>query len=159
MSCEQNLSLVEQINDSFREFSGEDLYAPPILQTPYKWLHEEAPYSILAHNISEDPHFIYANKYALSCFKYKPVEILSLPSRLSATDLDRPERERLLKLVTRDGIAYNYTGPRVDKYGKSFTIYDGVVWQLRNRQGKIWGKAALFWTAQHERPEWYPRKT
>lgn len=158
MSFEQTLNLIKQIDDSFRELSGEDLYRPPTIHNPYQWLHEDAPYSILVHNTATDPHFIYANKYALSCFKYTPTEMLSLPSRLSAKELDRSERELLLQSVTRDGIAYNYTGLRVDKYGNSFTIYDGVVWQLRNDKGETWGQGALFWTTKHERPEWYPKK-
>ena len=90
MSPEQNYILIQQINDCFNKLSGKNLYAPPEILNLYQWLHEEAPYSILAHNTEADPRFIYANKYALSCFKYSPDELLSLPSRLSATQQNRP---------------------------------------------------------------------
>jgi PAS domain-containing protein len=156
--------LIGPINDSFHRLSGQPLYAPravaPGVVAPgatalYQWLHEEAPYGILAHNTDADPRFIYANAHALASFKYTPEEILAVPSRLSASEQDRPERQRMLEIVLRDGIVYNYSGPRVDKYGHSFTIYDGVVWQLRHADGRIWGQAALFWTDNANRPEWY----
>lgn len=169
MISEPNKTLIRQINDCFHKLAGKPLYAPgttapgvatPEAMTPeaadlHQWLHEEAPYGILAHNTAADPHFIYANNHALASFKYTPAEILSVPSRLSASEQDRPERQRMLEIVLRDGIVYNYSGPRVDKYGKSFTIYDGVVWQLRNADGAVWGQAALFWTEEKTRPEWF----
>lgn len=169
-----NKTLIRQINDCFYQLAGKPLYAPgvatpgatapgvatPGVATPgaievHEWLHEEAPYGILAHNTAADPHFIYANNHALTAFKYTPAEILSVPSRLSASEEDRPERQRMLEIVLRDGIVYNYSGPRVDKYGGRFTIYDGVVWQLRHADGAVWGQAALFWTEEKVRPEWF----
>jgi len=156
----QNDILIRKINESFLRLSGKPLYAPPGAAAPgaavYQWLHEEAPYGILAHNTATDPRFIYANKHALASFKYSPEEILTVPSRLSASEQDRPERQRMLEIVLRDGIVYNYSGPRVDKYGDSFTIYDGIVWQLRNANNEVWGQAALFWTDAVKRPEWFP---
>jgi len=141
----QRETLIRQISHSFHSLAGRPLYAPPGISEIHHWLHEEAPYAILAHNTDADPHFIYANKCALACFKYSPDEILAIPSRLSASEQDRPERARMLEIVLRDGIVYNYSGPRVDKYGNIFTIYDGVVWQLRSIKGDVSGQAALFW--------------
>ncbi|WP_426295037.1 MEKHLA domain-containing protein [Dyadobacter endophyticus] len=162
----QNDTLIRQINDCFYRLSGKPLYAPgavapgaaaPGAAAVDQWLHEEAPYGILAHNTAADPRFIYANKHALASFRYTPDEILAVPSRLSASEQDRQERQRMLEIVLRDGIVYNYTGPRVDKYGNSFTIYDGIVWELRNASGEVWGQAALFWTDELKRPEWFRR--
>ena len=154
MNLTQKDTLIRQISDSFHWLSGWPLFAPPGADF-YKWLHEEAPYGILAHNTDADPHFIYANDHAVASFKYTADEILAVPSRLSASEQDRPERQRMLEIVLRDGIVYNYSGPRVDKYGHSFMIYDGIVWQLRNPDGRIWGQAALFWTDEVKRPEWF----
>jgi PAS domain-containing protein len=160
MTLVQNDTLIRQINENFLRLSGKPLYAPPVASDAavadvHQWLHEEAPYGILAHNIDADPRFIYANRHALASFKYTPDEILAVPSRQSASEQDRPERQRMLEIVLRDGIVYNYSGPRVDKYGNSFTIYDGIVWQLRNTNGEVWGQAALFWTDEVKRPEWF----
>ncbi|MDR2950471.1 MAG: MEKHLA domain-containing protein [Prevotella sp.] len=151
---EEKSLLIRQIDDCFYKLSGKRLPTPHDITDRYQWLDEEAPYSILAHNANADPHFIYANKYALSCFKYTLEEMLSLHSRLSAADEDRAERAQLLQIVTCDGIAYNYSGPRIDKYGSSFNIYDGIVWQLKDEES-VWGQGALFWTEEYNRPDWY----
>lgn len=155
MNIEQNDALIRQINDCFYKLSGKPLYAPPGIVGIHRWLDEEAPYAILAHNTEADPRFIYANSCALASFKYTADEILAVPSRLSASEQDRPERQRMLEIVLRDGIVYNYSGPRVDKFGNSFMIYDGVVWQLRNTDDEICGQAALFWTDENKRSEWF----
>ncbi|NLR77116.1 MEKHLA domain-containing protein [Chitinophaga eiseniae] len=149
------LSLIAQIDQNFLNRNGKGLPTPSGITARTQWLHEEAPYSILAHGTGTDPHFIYANQFALSCFKYNTAELLQLPSRLSAAPQDRSERERLLQDVSLNGIAYHYTGPRVDKYGNTFTIYDGVVWRLTNPDGSPFGQAALFWLHDEERPAWY----
>lgn len=155
----QNDTLIREINENFLRLSGKPLYADPTAAADvYQWLHEEAPYGILAHNAAADPCFIYANKHALASFQYLADEILTVRSRLSASDQDRPERQRMLEIVLREGIVYNYSGPRVDKHGNSFTIYDGVVWQLRNKNNEVWGQAALFWTDEVKRPEWFRQK-
>ncbi|WP_212004808.1 MEKHLA domain-containing protein [Chitinophaga sp. HK235] len=149
------LSLITQIDHNFLDRNGKALPAPTDVSARAQWLHEEAPYSILAHGTGADPHFIYANQFALSCFKYGIEELLQLPSRLSAAPQDRSERERLLQDVTLHGIAYHYTGPRIDKHGNTFTIYDGVVWRLSHPDGSPFGQAALFWSNELERPAWY----
>ncbi|HVI45134.1 MAG TPA: MEKHLA domain-containing protein [Chitinophaga sp.] len=149
------LPLITQIDHNFLDRNGSGLPVPPGIPARSQWLHEEAPYAILAHGTGADPYFIYANQFALSCFKYGIAELLQLPSRLSAASQDRSERERLLQDVTLHGIAYNYSGPRVDKYGHTFTIYDGVVWRLSRPDGSPSGQAALFWNSERERPAWY----
>jgi len=155
MNSEKKYSLLKQIDESFAKLNGSVLPCPDNINDRYKWLDEAAPYSILAHNADKDPHFIYANQYALTCFKYTEEEMLALPSRLSAGEQDREERQKLLDTVTKKGIAYNYEGPRVDKNGNTFNIYDGIVWQLRFDDGTIWGQGAIFWTDKDKRPDWY----
>lgn len=154
MFTKKRRELLEQIDKCFHRLNGTPLAFPPGIVDRHKWLHTEAPYSILAHNGGEDPVFIYANEYALSCFKYTMKEMLELPSRLSTAEKDREAREKLLKEVTKNGIAYNYSGPRVDKNGNTFMIYDGIVWELRDDDGTVWGQGALFWTDKKKRPDW-----
>lgn len=151
----QTLTLLKDIDRCFQDLNGKSLPCPENVSDKFQWLHEKAPFSILAHKNEKPPKFIYANNYALSCFKYTAAEIVGLPSYQSAAEQDREERERLLQSVTQNGIAYNYAGPRIDKYGHIFNIYDGIVWQLFDEVQNPWGQAALFWTDNSERPDWY----
>jgi hypothetical protein len=100
-----------------------------------RWLYEDAPFCVLAHNTDTDPRFVYANRAAQRCFEYDWSEFTSLPSRLSAEATNRGERQRLLDVVTRDGFASGYCGLRVAKSGRRFWIEDGVVWQLVGADG------------------------
>ncbi|PDT02348.1 MEKHLA domain-containing protein [Rhizobium chutanense] len=108
------------------------------------WLYNHAPFVVLAHNTAPDPCFIYANRTAQNCFEYSWEEFTALPSRLSAEQPDRAERQRLLDAVARDGFVDNARGVRIAKSGRRFWIEDVTVWQLIDEAGKRWGQAAIF---------------
>ncbi|OHV25374.1 MEKHLA domain-containing protein [Rhizobium sp. RMa-01] len=108
------------------------------------WLYHHAPFVVLAHNTLPDPRFIYANRTAQNCFEYGWDEFTSLPSRLSAEQPDRAERQRLLDSVTRDGFVENGRGVRIAKSGRRFWIENVTVWQLIDETGKRLGQAATF---------------
>lgn len=149
------LALIQRLDDAYRARSGEGLPGPHREGAErYEWLHRDAPFALLAHGTEDDPVFMYANQCAQTCFGYSFAEFIELPSRLSASSADRPERERLLQIVTANGIAHGYQGIRVHKTGEPFTIYDGVVWELLNEDGTRWGQAALFWPEPDNRPQW-----
>lgn len=150
-----SLALLEKIDVCYLALSGAVLPSPAGLVDRYRWLHEKAPYSVLAQGVGDDPHFIYANRFALDCFGYSEAEMLALPSRLSAEAALQPARQQFLESVSQQGIANNYAGIRVKKNGKTFPIYGGVVWQLRHQDGAAWGMAALFWREEHQRPDWF----
>ncbi|EAC0925597.1 MEKHLA domain-containing protein [Salmonella enterica] len=152
---EQALQLLSAIDASFYHYTGVYLPCPPSLSDRYDWLHNNAPYSLVAHNSENDPKFIYTNMQALKCFKYPLQEFLGLPSRLSASETDQPERQALLQTVKNRGIAFNYSGPRVDKHNNQFIIYDGIVWQSCEATKPIFGQAALFWPDDSEKPYWF----
>jgi hypothetical protein len=113
-------------------------------QVAARWLYEEAPYCVLAHNADPDPIFIYGNKAAQRCFEYTWEELTTLRSRFSAEEQDREERQRLLDLVKRQGFATGYRGVRIAKSGRRFWIDDAVVWQLVDEIGVLHGQAAIF---------------
>jgi hypothetical protein len=138
-------TLIERIDRCYQQLSGKPLPSPAGIAKRLWWLHQEAPYSLVAHGKGPDPHFIYANEYALRCFKYSREAFLQLPSRLSAASVDRPERQRMLNSLAANGIVSGYSGTRLTCQGEPFTIYDGVLWQLKDNEGLIWGQAALFW--------------
>src|SRR3970040_1200057 len=118
------------------------LLVPP--GTDADWLYREAPFVVVAHGTDQDPKFIYANKAAQKCFEYSWEAFMSLPSRLSAEAPDRAERQSLLDEVARNGFLSGYRGLRVAKSGRRFIIEEGVVWELRDRDGMRHGQAATF---------------
>jgi len=113
-----------------------------------RWLYEDAPFCVLAHDLSADPCFIYANKAAQRCFEYSWAAFTALPSRLSAEAPDRAERQMLLDRVAHNGFADGYRGLRVSRSGRRFFIEDGTVWQLLDKTGGLHGQGAMFprWT-------------
>ena len=108
------------------------------------WLYNHAPFVALAHNTEPDPRFIYANRTAQVCFEYSWDEFIALPSRFSAEQPDRAERQRLLDAVTRDGFVENGSGIRIAKSGRRFWIEHVTVWQLIDESGQRLGQAAIF---------------
>ena len=142
--------LIERIEICYKMMSGRPLPGPDRITDREWWLHYTAPYSILAHNGGADPHFIYANEFALRCFKYSREEMLSLPSRLSAAAPDQQERQKMLSGLASKGIVHGYSGVRVTRQGASFSIHNGVIWQLKNDDGTLWGQAAFFWLSPEE---------
>ncbi len=129
------------LTDSYARLVGAPLVPPG---TDADWLYREAPFVVVAHGTDQDPKFIYANKAAQNCFEYSWEEFMSLPSRLSAEAPDRAERQSLLDEVARNGFLSGYRGLRVAKSGRRFIIEDGVVWELRDRDGMRHGQAATF---------------
>lgn len=129
---------------SYQQVIGQPL-APAVLRDAEAahWLYEDAPFCILAHNTEIDPRFIYANKAAQHCFEYSWAEFTTLPSRLSAEAPDRAERQILLDQVTQRGFATNYTGIRISRSGRRFSIEDATVWQLLDAEGFVHGQGAM----------------
>jgi MEKHLA domain-containing protein len=113
-----------------------------------RWLYEDAPFVLLAHNGDADPRFVYANRTAQRCFEYDWDEFISLHSRLSAEQPNREERARLLEDVRTKGYSSDYRGLRIAKSGRRFWIEKAVVWNLVDRAGAYRGQAARFadWT-------------
>jgi PAS domain-containing protein len=109
-----------------------------------RWLYEDAPFCVLAHNTEADPRFIYANRSAQQCFEYSWNEMITLHSRLSAEEPNREERARLIGLVRTQGFITDYRGLRIAKSGRRFWIEDGTVWNLVDRDGRYHGQAATF---------------
>ncbi|MFD0986913.1 MEKHLA domain-containing protein [Methyloligella solikamskensis] len=133
------------LTGSYRRLVGTDLVVPG---RDARWLYEDAPFAVLAHNTDDDPRFVYGNRTAQSCFEMGWDEIVGLPSRYSAEAPERGERQRLLEAVARDGFGRGYRGIRIAKSGRRFFIEDGVIWQLIDDAGTFCGQAATFarWT-------------
>lgn len=145
MTLAKDPAFFDLLAGSYRHLLGQD---PPFLAgarpDAARWLYEDAPACVLAHNTEPDPRFIYANKAAQALLEYSWDEIVTLPSRLSAEAPNRAERQRLLDAVARDGFATGYSGVRIAKSGRRFLIEDGVLWELRDARGALQGVAATF---------------
>lgn len=140
------ITVIQLLDESYRRWTGEGLpFAQSSTASREAWIHHQAPYSLVSHNDEEDPRFIYANECALACFKYSREEFYGMPSRFSASSLDRVARQALLEVVTAKGIASGYAGYRVDRQGQPFMIHDGIVWEVLDEAGVRKGQAALFW--------------
>ncbi|EIP89052.1 hypothetical protein A33K_15153 [Burkholderia humptydooensis MSMB43] len=113
-----------------------------------RWLYEDAPFCVLAHDAAEDPRYVYANRTVQRCFEYDWDEMTALHSRYSAEEPNRDERARLLESVRTRGFATGYRGLRVAKSGRRFWIEDVTVWNLIDRDGTYRGQAATYrrWT-------------
>ena len=138
--------VIMRLDDNYRRWTGKALPCPLTdSESRAQWIHHQAPYSLVFHNNHNDPYFIYGNECALRCFKYTSDVFCGMPSRFSASSIDREKREELLEHVRMKGIASGYTGYRVDRHGKLFLIHDGTVWEVLDEKGVRLGQAALFW--------------
>ncbi len=150
--------LLYLIDQSFLFLSGQSLPSPKkkTEMERLEWLNNHAPYAILAQNNKKVPNFTYANKFAISCFRYTEAEMLSLPSYLSAAPDAQAERNKILEQVQANNITYNYSGIRLTKFNEPFSINDGIIWKIfeHGNHGDIIGQAALFWLEGEQKPNW-----
>jgi len=71
---------VRLLDEAYRHWTGQGLPAPEGLGREERlvWLHEQAPYSLLAHDGAVDPRFTYVNECALRCFKYPREDFIGM---------------------------------------------------------------------------------
>lgn len=104
----------------------------------------DAPDAVVAHGTEDDPVFFFGNRAALATFECDVAGFTAMPSRLSAEEPEREERQRLLDRVTRDGFIDNYAGIRISPTGRRFRIGPATVWTLIDATGLYHGQAATF---------------
>lgn len=139
--------LLSAVEASYQSYTGRLLPCHIAVKDRFNWLDQEAPYAILVHNTQKPPLFIYANQFALQCFKYNEEELLKLPSYLTAPEEGQIERNQILAQVNENGVAYGYAGWRLTKFKEPFMIHEGVIWKVNRNdvEGNLIGHAALFW--------------
>lgn len=131
--------------DSYERWLNQPLVDPMLTdEQAIRWLYQEAPFGLLAHNTQADPLFIYGNLAAQRCFEYSWDELLQLPSRMSAPPQQVEDRRQFLEQVTKQGFATGYRGLRTSKSARNFWINDGTVWLLVDQAGVLRGQAAMF---------------
>lgn len=128
----------------YKNWTGRDLIDPGLPPQEAARALYHAPCVVLSHDTAADPRFTYANLTAQRLFEMPWAEIVGLPSRYSAEPMLREERERLLERVAEHGFIDDYSGIRIAKSGRRFSIGAATVWNLFDGQGNPAGQAASF---------------
>ncbi|MBI3144307.1 MAG: MEKHLA domain-containing protein [Pseudogulbenkiania sp.] len=141
----QNADFFRLLAGSYLRLTGRPLLDPALpAAEAMRWLYEDAPFCVLAHDTAASPVFMYANRTAQRCVGYDWDEFTQLESRLSAEAPNREERHRLLETVQRNGFAEGYRGLRIAKGGRRFWIEEVTVWNLVDEAGVYHGQGATY---------------
>lgn len=140
----------ELLRYSYHRWTGRELLDAGLSSHEAARALYHAPFVVLSHDNTPDPRFTYANLAAQTRFEMPWHEIVGLPSRLSAEPLARDARARLLETVAAQGYIDHYSGVRISKSGRRFTIHDATVWNLVDSDGELRGQAAMFSECQDE---------
>ncbi|PSB58022.1 MEKHLA domain-containing protein [Chamaesiphon polymorphus] len=103
-----------------------------------------ADFYLLSHNNAADPILTYGNQQVLAQWEVSWAEITTMHSRETAKPIDRAERSAMMARVKVDNYINGYSGVRISKTGKEFTISDGIVWNVFTANGVFYGQAAWF---------------
>jgi len=99
---------------------------------------------VLCHDGGSDPVFTYANRAALTLFERPWSAMVGLPSRFSARQRDRRQRQEVLELARRQQAISGYGGERVASSGRRFQIRGARLWSLLDAERRYHGQAACF---------------
>lgn len=135
---------VAMLLDSLRRLTGRELIAAAATPAETARRLYLAPFVVLSHDTEADPRFTYANRCAQTLFDMPWSDIVGLPSRYSAEPLARVERQRLLDQVARQGYIDDYSGIRIARNGRRFSVDRAIVWNLVDADGQRLGQAASF---------------
>ena len=97
---------------------------------------------MISHGIEADPIFNYANQRVPGLFEMAWEYFIKLPSRLLAEADSQEERNQILKKVSENGYADDYTSVRISNKNKCFQIKNAIVWNVID-QDRYYGQAAL----------------
>ncbi|MDB9315478.1 MEKHLA domain-containing protein [Spirulina sp. CS-785/01] len=103
----------------------------------------EAPFVIVSHDSQPDPIFNYGNQKALELWEVTWDQLLQMPSRQTAEEMEQEERALLLKETQEKGFVQNYTGIRISSTKRRFQIQNGIIWNVMDDQQNYLGQAAL----------------
>ena len=129
---------------SFRTLTGRDFIPGAFDSEQEARLLFEAPFFVASHDGGEDPILTYGNRTALDLFELPWEEFTQTPSRYTAEEPERGERERLLASVAEKGDIDDYSGIRISRSGRRFEIRNATVWNLLDSSGEKVGQAATF---------------
>lgn len=129
---------------SYHQLTGRHLLDPVLDKIEATKTAYHAPFFLASHGLEDDPVLNYGNQYALDLFAMTWEEFTSTPSRYTAEEPNREERDRLLQNVIEKGYIDDYSGVRISADGKRFRIHHATVWNVTDDAGKKIGQAATF---------------
>jgi hypothetical protein len=103
-----------------------------------------ADFYLLSHNADADPVLNYGNKRVLEQWEVSWEELMIMHSKDTAKPIDRSARAILMAQVKSHNYISGYNGVRITKTGKEFQILDGIIWNIFDDNGKLYGQAAWF---------------
>ena len=101
-------------------------------------------FPVLAHGTEQDPELSYANAAALQLWASHGDELIGMPSRLTAPDSERAERNSTLGQAKLVEAVRNYRGIRISRKGRQFMINKARIWTLWDAEERVCGQAACF---------------
>ncbi|MDP4001363.1 MAG: MEKHLA domain-containing protein [bacterium] len=133
--------------DSFRRWTGEDFMVRG--NDPNNDAEQlfTSVFEVVSHGIEPDPILNYGNGAALHLWEMDWSTFISTPSRETAEEGDRAERDAVLGHVRVHGYLRGYKGVRITSSRRRFQIEDGTIWNVLDHDGQRVGQAALlsFW--------------
>ena len=106
---------------------------------------DKADFVCASHYYYEDePKFIYGNQKALELWELDKESFIGMPSKFTAEELEREERQKMLDEVNRNGFIKNYSGVRISSTGRRFMINNALVWNVLDESGQTVGQAVKF---------------
>lgn len=134
---------------SLRQWTGRDLAQGLTDPLEISRAIYEAPFVVVSHGTEPDPVLNYGNRTALALWEMSWEQLTSTLSRFTAEAPNREERARLLEAVSRQGYIDDYTGVRISRTGRRFSIARATVWNLTAEGGGPCGQAAMFEQWEH----------
>jgi hypothetical protein len=136
---------IRQSSESLQKLTGVSLLDRMEGVETISQVHSNERYSVLSHDIEDDPVYCYFNAGSMASFEYPPHEVYELPSRYSAPDGPvRSDRQALMKTVVNEGVWTFPTAIRITKSGRQFQLQDVILWNVYDNDGVRVGQTALF---------------
>ena len=131
---------------SFHHWTGDDLIQIPSNCSPQEIanLLFNADFIVVSHGTQADPIFNYGNQKALDLWQMDWQTFISTPSRYTVQPIEHEDREQLLAQAKSQGYVSNYRGIRIASNGDRFYINNVILWNVVDKEGKLWGQAATF---------------
>lgn len=138
------------ILDSYRRLLGKDLFTRTGDAAGDARRLDDLPVAVLAHDGATPPLLDWVNRAAAAAFDATPADLIGLPSTATAPADAAADRQELFVRLRDRGFVTGYSGVRVSLRGRRFMIEDVTVYELRDRDGRAAGHAAIIGTTRPE---------
>lgn len=134
----------QQLMDSYRHWIGDELVSRAGSVTEQAERLFRAPAIVVSHGTEPDPILCYGNLAALRLWELSLIELLAMPSRLTAEPVERSERQAMLSRGLDHGFIRDYSGIRISSTGRRFLVRQATIWNVLDERGERIGQAATF---------------